>query len=200
MRAAVRVSVFGAIGAAVVAAIIVLWAGGSEPAPVLRTAPKVCPAMAAPPLARRIHQLDRFYTLSDAARQELRAGHLDEAHALATEVLELAPRFVGDWNHGNAIHHGHTVHGLIALAHGDVAEARRQLLASGNTDGSPQLNSFGPSMELASALLERGERATVLVYLDECRRFWEMGPEKLDAWSADIAAGREPDFGFNRCL
>lgn len=142
---------------------------------------------------------NRFYGLADAAKEKLRDGDLDTADALASELLALAPQFPGDWNHGNAIHHGHKVRGLVALAHGDVARARVELLASGDTEGSPQLVSFGPSMALAQALLARGEIATVLEYFEQCRRFWEMGREDLDEWTADVKAHREPAFFANLC-
>ncbi|HEX5063579.1 MAG TPA: hypothetical protein VFV99_29580, partial [Kofleriaceae bacterium] len=79
-----------------------------------------------------------FYELDHLAKQELASHHLDAAAALAAELLELAPKYEQNWNYGNAVHGGHTVLGQVALARGDVAEARRQLLASGATPGSPQ--------------------------------------------------------------
>ena len=53
--------------------------------------------------------------------------------------------------------------GLLALNQGNVKPAS-QYLDAGSTPGSPQLNSFGPDMSLAQALLEKGERDTVLEY------------------------------------
>jgi hypothetical protein len=52
-------------------------------------------------------------------------------------------------------------------------------------------------MRLARDLLRVGQRDVVLEYLALCRRFWEMGTEHLDAWAADIAQEREPQFGPN---
>ena len=84
--------------------------------------------------------------------------------------------------------------GRIALADGDLEEARARLIAAGETPGSPQLNSFGPDMALAKALFERGEKQTVLRYLELCLEFWEMGQDELKNWIALIEGGRTPDF------
>jgi hypothetical protein len=138
--------------------------------------------------------------LADAAQQELEAGRLTRAAVLASELLQLAPRYRHDWNYGNAIHHGNTVLGRVALARGNVHKARARLLASAAIEGSPQLNSFGPSMALASRLLKRGEIAVVLLYLERCKSFWEMGQQKLDRWQASLIAGQTPNFGYNRCM
>jgi hypothetical protein len=48
--------------------------------------------------------------------------------------------------------------GLIAVHKNDIETARRELLESGKTPGSPTLNSFGPNMILAKELLEKGAR------------------------------------------
>ena len=63
------------------------------------------------------------------------------------------------------------------------------LRASGATPGSPQLNSFGPNMSLASDLLQQGETEAVLAYFELCRVFWTMGGSRLDAWTQDVLAG-----------
>lgn len=89
------------------------------------------------------------------------------------------------------------INGRIALRRGDMAGADRFLLAAGETPGSPQLDSFGPNMMLAKELLEKGERDTVVAYLQSCAKFWTMGGEKLQGWIATIKAGGTPDFGAN---
>jgi hypothetical protein len=135
---------------------------------------------------------ERSLYLADAADVALVSGAIDKARRLAQDLLATA---VPDrWDHGNAIHHGNTVLGRIALREGDVAAARRHLLASA-AEGSPQLDSFGPDMDLAKELLEKGERQAVLAYFDLCAKFWEMGQERLADWKALVAAGRTPDFG-----
>jgi len=93
------------------------------------------------------------------------------------------------------VHHGHLILGRVALAARDLRSARQELLAAGNTPGSPQLNSFGPNMELALQLLRAGDHEVVLEYLSLCRRFWQLGQPQLDHWTSDVMAGREPAFG-----
>lgn len=87
--------------------------------------------------------------------------------------------------------------GLCALNKGDAKPAGEYLLKAGKTPGSPQLNSFGPNMLLAKALLERGAKEEVLEYFDLCRSFWAMGGDRLDKWAKDIDAGNVPDLGGN---
>lgn len=87
--------------------------------------------------------------------------------------------------------------GRLAFRGGDIARAKAELVEAGRTRGSPQLDTFGPSMGLAKDLLERGERAAVLEYFELCSKFWEMGAEKLAAWRAAIERGDVPDFGAN---
>ena len=66
-----------------------------------------------------------------------------------------------------------------------------------NNPGSPTLKSFGPNLRLAKELLTAGERDIVLEFLGECGSFWNMGHEKLAAWSEAVRAGKEPDFDAN---
>jgi tetratricopeptide (TPR) repeat protein len=140
---------------------------------------------------------DRFYALRGAAKAAFEVGKLDEARTYANELLRAAQQFRGDWNYGNAIHDGHLVLGRLAMREGDVAQAKKELLAAGNTPGSPQLDTFGPNMSLASDLLQHGEREVVLEYFRRCERFWESGGESLAAWRKAIAGGNMPDFGAN---
>lgn len=137
----------------------------------------------------------RFYALGDLAKTAFLAGKLETATAYAEELLELADKTPRDWNTGNAVHHGNLVLGRIALANGDVEEAKTCLLKTGKTSGSPQLNSFGPNMAMAKELLERGERDVVLEYFELCRKYWPR--KELDRWNAAVQAGEVPNFGGN---
>ena len=49
-------------------------------------------------------------------------------------------------------------------------------------------------MALAKALLDQGERQTVVRYLELCLDFWESGQDSLRDWIALVEAGRTPDF------
>ena len=71
------------------------------------------------------------------------------------------------------------------------------MLKAGATPGSPQLDSFGPSMTLAKELLEKGERQAVIEYFQLCAKFWEMGKKSLENWTSVVKEGKIPDFGRN---
>jgi uncharacterized protein len=137
-----------------------------------------------------------YSTCEPMAQVALQAGDTARAKRYATLMLEPANQQKNSWNYGNTIHHAHTVLGLIALQEGRMEEAKTHLLDSARHRGSPQLNSFGPSIDLASELLARGERETVLQYLDLCAAFWKDVEGRLPRWKAAIRAGGTPE-GFH---
>lgn len=135
-----------------------------------------------------------FYALPSATMAAFLLGNTDRAKELAERALALAPSFQRNWNYGNALHFAHTVLGLLALDKGDVALAVEELKKAGATPGSPQLNSFGPTMQLAKRLLRCGESAAALSYFEQCRSFWKMGGVWLDLWEAKVRSGDIPNF------
>ena len=141
----------------------------------------------------------RFYALNRMVKAALEAGPAaaGKAAAYAEELLAAAAQHPSDWNYGNALHDGHTVLGRLALRQGDTAKAREELLASARTPGSPQLRMFGPTMQLAKELLDKGEKDAVIEYLALCRNFWTTGAINLSAWSEAVRDGRTPDFGLS---
>lgn len=140
---------------------------------------------------------ERFYALNRAAKNAFANGDVEKAGKLAMELKDLATKYRDDWNYGNAIQDSNQVLGLIALGKGEVGEAKKLLLASADSKGSPQMNSFGPNMRLAKSLLEKKETDVVLEYFAKCDRFWEMGHEKIAAWTATVKSGKVPKFGGN---
>jgi len=139
----------------------------------------------------------RWCALNHAAKESFNQGHDAEAKALAEEMETLAPAYKNDWNYGNAIQDFNIVLGRLALKAGDIDTARDRLLAAGRSKGSPQMNSFGPNLSLASDLLAKGDKAIVLEYLELVRKFWKLEHGKLDQWKKDIEENRVPDFGAN---
>ena len=139
----------------------------------------------------------KFLGLDKRALRALERGDIDRAENLANELLSLAEIFPKDWNYNNAIHKGHTIIGSVLLLRGDLEGAGRELIESGDVEGSPQLSTFGPNMSLARELLRKNQKDTVLIYLDKCKRFWEMGHEHIDYWYAQIQNNQIPDFGPN---
>ncbi len=138
---------------------------------------------------------ERGYALAPLAKAAVAAGALDKASLYSSELL--ATVGAGDWNDGNAVHDGNMVRGLVALRSGNVEQAAKDLIEAGKTTGSPQLDSFGPNMILASELLEKGQRDAVLEYLSLCKNFWKLGGDRLDGWIDVIKSGGKPDFGAN---
>jgi len=139
--------------------------------------------------------LRRYYELPPQALAAAEDGELEHAERLADDLLELAAQYPNNWNYGNAIHDGNLALGLVALRRDDLEEARAALLRAGETPGSPQLDTYGPDMRLAAALLERGETETVLGYFGLCRRFWAGESGRLDRWTEAAQAGEMPTFG-----
>ncbi len=136
----------------------------------------------------------RLSALSERAKAALKAGALQKATAFAREML--ASHDQNNYN-GDMIHDGNMVLGLVAMREGNIAQAKTYLLESGRTSGSPVLGSFGPSMNLAKELLEKGEKDVVLEYFSLCKVFWKLHPETLDLWSAKVREGGMPDFSMN---
>lgn len=114
---------------------------------------------------------ERFYALDDAAKESFRQNRESDARSFAEELAQLAPKYKGDWNYGNAVQDFNLVLGLLALKKGDADAARARLLAAGRSPGSPQMDSFGPNMSLAKALLEKGEKKWCWNILNCARSF-----------------------------
>ena len=138
--------------------------------------------------------IERSFNLPRLAKAALKADAVDKASSYAHELLGSDTT---DPNYGQALHDGNMVLGVIALRQGNVPEAKGYLLESAKSKGSATLNSFGPNMLLAKALLEKGERDVVLEYFESCRSFWTMGAKQLDAWTATVRGGGIPAFGAN---
>ncbi|MDF7807881.1 hypothetical protein P4E94_10570 [Pontiellaceae bacterium B12219] len=138
--------------------------------------------------------MEKGYMWGDLAIAACKAGDYEKAATYAHKMVNFSGL---GWNSGNNVHKGNMVLGLVALKNGDIEQAKACLIASGKTKGSPQLNSFGPNMTLAKALLESGEVDTVVEYFDLCSNFWEMDRDRLEEWTVLAKAGKIPDFGAN---
>jgi len=139
-------------------------------------------------------------SLTRLARAAFDASEFEEARNCALELLEKvssADVATSSAIDGNAVHNANLILGRLALHVGEVEQAKRYLIASGKTSGSPNLCSFGPNMSLAKDLLEHGEQETVLRYFDLCRVFWELHGDLLDQWTQEVRAGKVPEFGAN---
>jgi tetratricopeptide (TPR) repeat protein len=140
---------------------------------------------------------DQRSVLKDLPAMAFDAGDFGKARAYAEQLLNELGTDRNNWNYGDAVHKANLILGRIAVRDGRLADAVTLLRASGETPGSPVLDSFGPNMSLAKDLLERGETEAVLDYFELCRVFWKMGGSRLDAWTKDVQAGNIPNFGAN---
>lgn len=139
----------------------------------------------------------RFYVLTKCLQKEFDAGRIEDVKDSIKELKLLLPKYSTNWNYGNATHKISIISGRMALRNGKIDEAKTFLIEAGKTQGSPQLNSFGPNMSLAKELLEKGEKNAVLEYFDLCRAFWETDFSRLDDWTTEVKNDRIPDFGAN---
>jgi Flp pilus assembly protein TadD len=135
-----------------------------------------------------------FYALSTAAMAAWNLEKFELAQGLAEKTLLIAPTYANDWNFGNAVNICHNVLGLVALHRGQTEEAVSHLCKAGQSPGSPQLNTFGPSMQLARALAKLGRFDAALTYLDQCRVFWASGTVWLNLWEKKLRASEVPNF------
>lgn len=137
----------------------------------------------------------RWCALGEAAKTSVEIGSDEEAASYANELSQLAPTYTDDWNYGNAIHDFNVVFGCLCLRGGNAEAARDHLLAAGRSPGSPQMDSFGPNMSLAKALLEAGHHDVVLEYFELCSVFWKMDRGQIDQWTGEVKGGQSPNFG-----
>lgn len=148
-------------------------------------------ALAALERALALERPREAHTVKEAAKLALRLQRFEQARGLALELLELARTHDLGWMLGKAQYHGHRILGLIALAHGDVAAAERELLHSARSITELELRRFSPDLDLADALLQRGSNEIVIEFLELCTRFWL--PRPLHHWIAAIRAGERPE-------
>lgn len=149
-------------------------------------------------LANAQTEINRYHALGNVAKLDFIFGQIEDARKYANELLSLDAKFGGEpWRDGVAVHDANLVLGRIAAQEGRIEEAKEYLLEAGKSTGSPVLGTFGPNMSLAKDLLGAGEQDAVLEYFERCRKFWEMGNERLTVWAEEVKAGRMPDFGAN---
>lgn len=137
-------------------------------------------------------RLNRFYNLDEQITAAYKANDFGKVKELAKESFGLAAVYRCNWNYGNAIHDTNRILGLVSIKNGDIDTASDYLLKAGKSSGSPQLNSFGPELDLANELLHLGKVDAVKSYLNDIKSFWEMNNGRIDAWLAEIEKGEKP--------
>ena len=148
-------------------------------------------------LERSNDPYNRWVHLADVAFWTVDTGDLKASAAMAEEALAMAPTYRKDWNYGNVIHKANLTRGRIALRTGYPQAAATFLLEAGRTPGSPQLDSFGPNMLLAKEMLEAGQSAPVIEYIELTRKFWEHDGGAIYAWEHQIQSSGRANFATN---
>ena len=137
--------------------------------------------------------LDPFSRLTGYASIALAVRWHWAASRLASSLIARAADHPGRSDSGDAVHAGHHILGFVACREGDYTKASEHLMSSVRGVWSPVLASFGPRMDLARILLDRGAVDAVLEYLALCSSFWrDRG--RLARWTTDIREGRIPTF------
>lgn len=152
--------------------------------------------MRSPPPGAKGHEIYRFERLVKAA---FAAGDIQKSGLYANKLLEVGMKPGYEKWRGNALHHGNLILGRIAFKQGRIENAKTYLIKAGRMTGSAKFGAFGPNMALAKELLEAGEKAVVIEYLQICKKFWPYDRKigKLDRWINTVRAGRIPKFGGN---
>jgi hypothetical protein len=149
-------------------------------------------------LAASTSDATRLNLLFPAMENAFTAGDATKAARYAQELLDrVAVAHLSTTAY--LVHPALLTLGRVALRAGDLAAAKRYLLAStdlpANARGDVALfEGFSPGMSLAKELLDRGEREVVLQYFERCRTRWPKGAGALARWKAMVEAGQTPDF------
>jgi hypothetical protein len=153
----------------------------------------------------------RAYHLSLQMQAAFSSSDPGSARPVALQYLGSVSDIPCDWNYGNAIHNANSVLGLLALHEGNTAQALLYLKAAGESPGSPQLDSFGPSLMLANELAKAGQYEAVASYISAVAKFWRpddttllaftlpflKDPDPLSTWLRVLGNRQVPNFGMN---
>ena len=112
-----------------------------------------------------------FCTIGKAGIAYFNQGNIVEAKKLADELTGMMAKKQNEKMYGDAIQDTNIIYGRMALANGNIEEAKKHLLAAGSSSGSGVMDFFGPNMTLAKDLLEKGQNGTVLKYFELCGKF-----------------------------
>jgi hypothetical protein len=95
---------------------------------------------------------------------------------------------------GDAIYVGNLILAQAALDRNDVSNAKQYLLQAAATPSAHIIEQNGLDVSVARVLFDRGERDTVVEYLNRGRRLWPQGSQIINRWQGAIRAGRRPNF------
>lgn len=95
---------------------------------------------------------------------------------------------------GDAIYTGNLILAQTALDRNDLDGAKQLLLAAAATSGARVIQQSGLDVTVARALFDKGDRDTVMEYLQRGRTLWPQGTPIINRWIGAIRNGRRPNF------
>ena len=125
------------------------------------------------------------------------ARHLDDGCTKALSLAAKASALTGaiDSASDRAVvaHTSAVIAGLCSISQDRIDFARdSSIVAAGETLKNQSVSLTDLDMSLAQALLDRGEKNAVLVYLDQCAKATQSS--EVRAWIEKINRGEKPDF------
>jgi tetratricopeptide (TPR) repeat protein len=148
------------------------------------------------PLTYLLERRHRFFDLITKPRALYNDKRHDEAKKAAEDLLKLSDEHADDVRHyGYAVHVANIVLGQLALQAGDVPLAKEYLRKAGAAPLSQRLSERGPDLSLAADLASAGEKAVVLKFLKQVKRYQKgEGKVDYDAWILQAEKGElSPD-------
>jgi hypothetical protein len=115
----------------------------------------------------------------------------DAAIPHCKELVELAGKDIETY--ASEFHEAQQIWGRAELLRGNTQAAIDHLLESARVPGSPDLDTFGPSLRLCNLLIAKEERKAAIAYLTLCAKFWDGPP--IDDWIKTLEDGGTPDYG-----
>ena len=97
---------------------------------------------------------------------------------------------------GDAIYMGNLILAQASLDKNDVTNAKRYLLQAAATPSSHMIEQNGLDLSVARALFDRGEKDTVVEYLNRGKQLWPQGAQGINRIQGAIRAGRRPNFNM----
>jgi tetratricopeptide (TPR) repeat protein len=138
-------------------------------------------------------ELQAYMKMTRQLFESLRSGDFATAETIAPEILSMVETYrAASGMYGDNLFNAYDALGRAAFQKGDFESAQQYLLKAADTPGSPNLDSFGPSLWLAKALLDQGYREAVIAFLRSSKTFWKN--PAIDQWIVNIQAGGHPSF------
>lgn len=132
----------------------------------------------------------KYLILGELSENAIELKDFAKATEYGSELLQRADNYKGTFGYGIALYNGHSNLGLVDSLQGNVAEAKRHLLAAGDSTRFIAPTDFIPSLRLAQSLLNHNESQTVLSFLETMKETWQS--KQLDRWIRQLKDARIP--------